>query len=152
MSTESQIQSSATPPRFQAEIGKVIVGHTDMSSTLIAVRRWHVLLSVPGLGKTLLIRARRGARHAVQSHQFTPDLMPADILGTNLVMDTDAGKRAFEFQRGPIFAHLILADEINRATPKPSPPCSKHAGKTGHAGGNSQARRTVLRHGHAKPD
>ena len=123
MSTESQIQSFRdTYAALQAEIGKVIVGHTAIvESTLIALfGGGHVLLEgVPGLGKTLLIRTLGEVLDMPFNRiQFTPDLMPADILGTNLVMDTDAGKRAFEFQRGPIFAHLILADEINRATPK----------------------------------
>ena len=123
MSTEQQIESFRdTYAALQAEIGKVIVGHTAIvESTLIALfGGGHVLLEgVPGLGKTLLIRTLGEVLDMPFNRiQFTPDLMPADILGTNLVMETDAGKRAFEFQRGPIFAHLILADEINRATPK----------------------------------
>ncbi|HTL57416.1 MAG TPA: AAA family ATPase, partial [Candidatus Limnocylindrales bacterium] len=73
----------------------------------------------PGLGKTMLVRTLAEALDLDFSRiQFTPDLMPADILGTNIVMETAGGRRQFEFQRGPIFAHLILADEINRATPK----------------------------------
>ena len=123
MSTESQIQSFRdTYAALQAEIGKVIVGHTAIvENTLIALfGGGHVLLEgVPGLGKTLLIRTLGEVLDMPFNRiQFTPDLMPADIPGTNLVMETDAGKRAFEFQRGPIFAHLVLADEINRATPK----------------------------------
>ena len=123
MNTELQIQSFRdTYAALQAEIGKVIVGHTAIvENTLIALfGGGHVLLEgVPGLGKTLLIRTLGEVLDMPFNRiQFTPDLMPADILGTNLVMETDAGKRAFEFQRGPIFAHLILADEINRATPK----------------------------------
>lgn len=123
MSTENQIQSFRTAyATLQAEIGKVLVGQTEVvENTLIALfSGGHVLLEgVPGLGKTLLIRTLGEVLDLSFSRiQFTPDLMPADILGTNLVMETDAGKRAFEFQRGPIFAHLILADEINRATPK----------------------------------
>ncbi|SVC92361.1 uncharacterized protein METZ01_LOCUS345215, partial [marine metagenome] len=80
----------------------------------------HVLLEgVPGLGKTLLVRTLSQVMDlSFNRIQFTPDLMPADVLGTNMVHETDDGKRAFEFQHGPIFAHLILADEINRATPK----------------------------------
>jgi MoxR-like ATPase len=80
----------------------------------------HVLLEgVPGLGKTLLVRTLSQVLDlAFNRIQFTPDLMPADILGTNIVMETPGGRREFEFQKGPIFAHLILADEINRATPK----------------------------------
>jgi len=92
-----------------------------VEGTLIALfAGGHVLLEgVPGLGKTLLVRTLGEALDLPFSRiQFTPDLMPADILGTNIVMETGGGKREFQFQRGPIFAHLILADEINRATPK----------------------------------
>jgi len=80
----------------------------------------HVLLEgVPGLGKTLLVRTLGEVLDLSFSRiQFTPDLMPADILGTNLVMENPDGRRQFEFQRGPVFAHLVLADEVNRATPK----------------------------------
>jgi MoxR-like ATPase len=74
---------------------------------------------VPGLGKTLLVRTLGEVLDLSFSRiQFTPDLMPADILGTNIVMEVPGGRREFQFQRGPIFAHLVLADEINRATPK----------------------------------
>src|SRR6186713_178267 len=123
MQTEEQIQSFRdTYAALQAEIGKVIVGHTDIvESTLIALfGGGHVLLEgVPGLGKTLLVRTLSEVLDLSFSRiQFTPDLMPADILGTNLVMETPEGRREFQFQRGPIFAHLVLADEINRATPK----------------------------------
>src|SRR6266576_3287959 len=104
------------------EIGRVIVGHDDIVHgvlTALFVGGHCLLEGVPGLGKTLLVRAMSQALELDFNRiQFTPDLMPADILGTNMVMETDAGRRAFEFQRGPIFAHLILADEINRATPK----------------------------------
>ena len=73
---------------------------------------------MPGLGKTLLVRTLAATLHATFSRiQFTPDLMPADIVGTNVIVE-DAGGKHFEFQRGPIFANIILADEINRATPK----------------------------------
>jgi MoxR-like ATPase len=80
----------------------------------------HVLLEgVPGLGKTLLVRTLSQVLHlSFNRIQFTPDLMPADILGTNIVMEVPGGGREFRFQKGPIFAHLLLADEINRATPK----------------------------------
>ena len=78
-----------------------------------------LLEGVPGLGKTLLVRTLSEVLDlSFNRIQFTPDLMPADILGTNIVMETPGGRREFQFQRGPIFAHLILADEINRATPK----------------------------------
>src|SRR5271163_4808454 len=107
---------------LRSEIGKVIVGHAQIvEGTLIALfAGGHVLLEgVPGLGKTLLVRTLSEVLDlSFNRIQFTPDLMPADILGTNMVMETAGGRREFEFQRGPIFAHLVLADEINRATPK----------------------------------
>ncbi len=80
----------------------------------------HALLEgVPGLGKTLLVRTLADAVALDFNRiQFTPDLMPADIIGTNVVMETPDGKRMFEFQRGPLFSQIVLADEINRATPK----------------------------------
>ena len=123
MNTEEQIAAFRQHyAALRAEIGKVIVGHDAIvEGTLIAVLAGgHVLLEgVPGLGKTLLVRTLSEVLDlSFNRIQFTPDLMPADILGTNMVMETAAGRREFEFQRGPIFAHLILADEINRATPK----------------------------------
>ncbi len=123
METEQQIESfRETYANLRAEIGKVIVGQENIvDSTLIALfAGGHVLLEgVPGLGKTLLVRTLGEVLDlSFNRIQFTPDLMPADILGTNLVMETPGGRREFQFQRGPIFAHLILADEINRATPK----------------------------------
>ncbi len=123
MNTEQQIATfRQTHADLRAEIGKVFVGHDAIvEGTLTALfAGGHVLLEgVPGLGKTLLVRTLSEVLDLSFSRiQFTPDLMPADILGTNLVMETPGGRREFEFQRGPIFAHLILADEINRATPK----------------------------------
>jgi MoxR-like ATPase len=106
---------------LQAEIGRVIVGQREIvDGTLAAlVAGGHVLLEgVPGLGKTMLVHTLADALHAEFSRvQFTPDLMPADLIGTNMVLDSATGKR-FEFQRGPLFANIVLADEINRATPK----------------------------------
>jgi len=123
MSVEAQIQEFGNAyASLRSEIGKVIVGHDAIvEGTLIAVfGGGHVLLEgVPGLGKTLLVRTLSEALDmSFNRIQFTPDLMPADILGTNIVMETPDGRREFQFQSGPIFAHLILADEINRATPK----------------------------------
>ena len=107
---------------LRSEIGKVIVGQEAIvDGTLNALfANGHVLLEgVPGLGKTLLVRTLSQVLDlSFNRVQFTPDLMPADVLGTNMVHETDEGKRVFEFQHGPIFAHLVLADEINRATPK----------------------------------
>jgi len=108
--------------RLRKEIGKVIVGQDDIvEGTLTGlIAGGHVLLEgVPGLGKTLLVRTLADALHLkFQRIQFTPDLMPADLIGTNVVMETPEGGRKFEFQRGPVFANVVLADEINRATPK----------------------------------
>jgi MoxR-like ATPase len=123
MNTEQAIASFRDRyATLRAEIGKVIVGHEAIvDSTLVALfAGGHVLLEgVPGLGKTLLVRTLSEVLDLSFSRiQFTPDLMPADILGTNIVMEVPGGRREFQFQRGPIFAHLILADEINRATPK----------------------------------
>jgi MoxR-like ATPase len=104
------------------EIGRVIVGHDEIVHgvlTCLFVGGHCLLEGVPGLGKTLLVRTLSEALHLDFSRiQFTPDLMPADILGTNMVMETPDGKRVFEFQSGPIFTQICLADEINRATPK----------------------------------
>jgi MoxR-like ATPase len=123
MSIEEPIQNvRETYAGLRAEIGKVIVGQDAIvEGTLSALfAGGHVLLEgVPGLGKTLLVRTLSEVLDLSFSRiQFTPDLMPADILGTNIVMEVPGGRREFQFQRGPIFAHLILADEINRATPK----------------------------------
>ncbi len=112
--------------KFQAlrdQIGKVIVGHREVVDGVLTALLvgGHVLLEgVPGLGKTYLIRTLAQAVDLKFSRiQFTPDLMPADIIGTTIISEDPAtGKRAFEFQNGPLFAQIILADEINRATPK----------------------------------
>jgi MoxR-like ATPase len=107
---------------LRSEVGKVIVGHEEIvDGTLTAlIAGGHVLLEgVPGLGKTLLVRTLADALHLkFQRIQFTPDLMPADLIGTNVVLETPEGGRRFEFQAGPVFSNLVLADEINRATPK----------------------------------
>ena len=105
------------------EIAKAIVGHDDIVDGVLTALfvGGHVLIEgVPGLGKTYLIRTLAEAVHLEFSRiQFTPDLMPADIIGTTIISeDPGTGRRSFEFQRGPLFAQIILADEINRATPK----------------------------------
>ncbi len=111
--------------RYQAlkdEIGRVIVGHDEIVHgvlTCLFVGGHCLIEGVPGLGKTLLIRTLATALDLDFSRiQFTPDLMPADILGTNMIVETPEGKRVFEFQKGPIFTQICLADEVNRATPK----------------------------------
>jgi MoxR-like ATPase len=107
---------------IEAEIAKVIVGQQavvrDVLICVLAGR--HALLEgVPGLGKTQLIRTLADALSLEFSRiQFTPDLMPSDITGTNVMEDTEDGRKVFRFQAGPIFSNLVLADEINRATPK----------------------------------
>jgi MoxR-like ATPase len=126
--TEKEVEQQCRDFRemFEAlrrEIGKVIVGHEEIvDSVLISLfGGGHVLLEgVPGLGKTLLVRTLSQVFSLeFRRIQFTPDLMPADIVGTNIVMeDPGSGRRQFQFQKGPIFGQIILADEINRATPK----------------------------------
>jgi len=113
----------ATFGQLRNEIGKVMVGQQAVvDAVLVALfAGGNVLLEgVPGLGKTLLVRTLATTLHLPFSRiQFTPDLMPADVIGTNIVSeDPETGRRSFEFQQGPIFAQIVLADEINRATPK----------------------------------
>jgi MoxR-like ATPase len=107
---------------LEAEIGKVIVGQPEIVRGVLTCLfvGGHVLLEgVPGLGKTLLIRTLAAALDMKFSRiQFTPDLMPSDIVGTNIISENPDGKRQFQFQAGPLFAQMVLADEINRATPK----------------------------------
>lgn len=108
---------------LRTEIGKVMVGQQAVVDAVLVClfAKGNVLLEgVPGLGKTLLVRTLATTLHLPFNRiQFTPDLMPADVIGTNIVSeDHDTGRRSFEFQRGPIFAQVLLADEINRATPK----------------------------------
>jgi len=104
------------------EVSRIIVGNQDnivgIMSCLLA--RGHVLLEgIPGIGKTKLVQTLADVLHLKFSRiQFTPDLMPGDIVGTTVVRETEAGRKLLEFQPGPIFANLVLADEINRATPK----------------------------------
>src|SRR5256886_2130030 len=107
--------------RLEAEVQKVIVGNSDViRKVLIAFfAGGHVLLEgVPGLGKTLLVKSLSQALGmSFKRIQFTPDLMPSDIVGTEVLTESN-GRREFQFKKGPIFAHVVLADEINRATPK----------------------------------
>lgn len=108
--------------RIVTEVGKVIVGQADVVRHVLicVIAGRHALLEgVPGLGKTMLIRTLADVLDLKFSRiQFTPDMMPADITGTDIMQENTEGHREFVFQAGPIFANLILADEINRATPK----------------------------------
>ena len=111
--------------RYQSvykQLGRVIVGHSDIVHgvlTCLFVGGHCLLEGVPGLGKTLLVRTLAETLNLDFSRiQFTPDLMPADILGTNMIVEDQSGHREFQFQKGPIFTQICLADEINRATPK----------------------------------
>ena len=120
-----QAQAEQFRRRFAAvreQIGRVIVGHSDIIDgvlTAIFVGGHCLLEGVPGLGKTMLIRTLSDTMNLDFNRiQFTPDLMPSDILGTNMIVENSEGRRAFEFQKGPIFTQICLADEINRATPK----------------------------------
>ena len=115
-------QAVAQLDRVRSEIAKIIVGQQDIVDGVLIclLAGGHVLLEgVPGLGKTTLLRTLGRVLHLRYSRiQFTPDLMPADIVGSVMIETDDRGARALKFQPGPIFANLVLADEINRATPK----------------------------------
>jgi len=127
MSTNSEMQQKLEQFRrdfkaLQLEIGKRIVGQKDVVEAALGalVVGGHVLLEgLPGMGKTQLVRSlAEVVELTFQRIQCTPDLMPADVIGTYVVMETPQGRRTFEFQRGPLFANIVLADQINRTTPK----------------------------------
>src|SRR5690348_18250423 len=124
MTSEDQIQSFRNAySALRAEIGKVIVGHDAIvEGTLISLfAGGHVLLEgVPGLGKTLLVRTLSQVLDlAFNRIEVTPDLMPSDLIGTNIIMEAPDGKRVFTVQPGPMFDKRVLAAEIKRATPRP---------------------------------
>jgi len=118
--TPEEYRETATA--IEAQVGRVIVGQKELvRQTLVTLLAGGnaLLEGVPGLGKTMLVRTLSQAVDCAFSRiQFTPDLMPADIVGTNLIVEDEDGHRQFQFEPGPIFANLVLADEINRATPK----------------------------------
>ncbi|MGE5488079.1 MAG: AAA family ATPase [bacterium] len=123
MQTEAVVKSAAARlDRVRKEIGKVIVGQQHVIDGVLTclLSGGHVLLEgVPGLGKTTLLRTLARALHLKYSRiQFTPDLMPADIVGSMMIETDERGAKSLRFQPGPVFANLVLADEINRATPK----------------------------------
>ncbi|HEX8295008.1 MAG TPA: MoxR family ATPase [Chthoniobacteraceae bacterium] len=120
---EAKVQQFKTSfGRIRDEMGRMMVGQQEIVEGVLAAffAGGHVLLEgVPGLGKTMLVRTLADAVNLKFSRvQFTPDLMPADIVGTNIINEDEHGRKAFQFQAGPIFANIVLADEINRATPK----------------------------------
>ncbi len=123
MGAEAKLRDAvANLDRIRQEIGKVIVGHQDVVDGVLIclLSGGHVLLEgVPGLGKTTLLRTLSRVLHLKYSRiQFTPDLMPADIVGSMVIETDERGAKSLRFQPGPVFANLVLADEINRATPK----------------------------------
>ena len=129
---------------LRRQIQRRIVGHHDLVDGILAclLSSGHVLLEgVPGLGKTLLVKTLSDALQLEFARiQFTPDLMPADIIGTQVVLQDDEGRRHFQFRQGPVFTQLLLADEINRATPKTQSALLEAmeekrvtVGRTGHA-------------------
>ena len=122
LNEDSLRQSVAKLNRVRQEIAKVIVGQQEVVDGVLIclLSGGHVLLEgVPGLGKTTLLRTLSRVLHLKYSRiQFTPDLMPGDIVGSMMIETDDRGSKGMRFQPGPIFAHLVLADEINRATPK----------------------------------
>jgi MoxR-like ATPase len=123
MSAAAQVESFVRAfTGLRAEVEKLIVGQTEIITGVLTgmFAGGHVLLEgVPGLGKTLLVKTlAQSLDLSFARVQFTPDLMPADILGTNIVVEDASGGKHFQYQPGPLFAHIVLADEINRATPK----------------------------------
>jgi MoxR-like ATPase len=120
--TQSITDFQQTVRRIESEMAKAVVGHEDLVRNILIAffAGGHVLIEgVPGTGKTLIVRSLAEVLNlSFNRIQFTVDLMPADITGTRMVMDRDDGRREFVFVEGPVFAHVLLGDEINRSTPK----------------------------------
>ena len=141
-----------------AELGKVIIGQREVIEQILAAifTRGHVLLvGVPGLAKTLMVSSIAQILDVgFKRIQFTPDLMPSDITGTNVLEEPEAGRRAFRFVQGPIFANIILADEINRTPPKTQAALLQAMQEREVTVGQEtlQPARPLLRHRHAEPD
>src|SRR3954469_22597319 len=116
------VEFQRTIGELREEVGKMIVGNREVVDGVLTcmLAGSHALLEgVPGLGKTMLVRTMAEALELQFSRiQFTPDMMPADIIGTTVIDESTSGQKSFSFRKGPIFANIILADEINRATPK----------------------------------
>ena len=154
--TEQQyVEMSTKLQQVKEEIHRFIVGQEEaIDYTLYAVLAdGHALLEgLPGLGKTMLIRTISEVLDLSFSRiQFTPDLMPADITGTSMIERTPDGKQQFTFQPGPIFSQMVLADEINRATPKPKVPCWKQWEKNGNNIRDTKNGETIFRAGNSNP-
>jgi MoxR-like ATPase len=119
---QALLEFASTARQLETAVQTVVIGQAEVvrETTIALLAGGHVLLEgVPGLGKTLLVRTLAAALNLSFSRvQFTPDLMPADITGTTILREDERGGRSFAFQPGPLFAHLVLADEVNRATPK----------------------------------
>jgi MoxR-like ATPase len=142
---------------LKSEIARVIVGQEEVveGALLALMAGGHVLLEgVPGLGKTLLVRTLGEATGLKFARvQFTPDLMPADIVGTNIIVEGETGEKMFRFQPGPVFTNLLLADEINRATPKTQSALleSMQERQVTVGGKDSRARKNFFRARHSEP-
>ena len=144
--------------KMKDELAKVIIGQDNVVDEMLMciLSRGHgLLMGVPGLAKTLMVNSLSKIMSLDFSRiQFTPDLMPSDITGTEILQDGEAGRRQFEFVKGPIFANIILADEINRTPPKTQSALleamQEHRVTTG--GEHRASAAAVLCVGHAKPD
>ena len=140
------------------QLRRVVIGQTDVIEQILAAifTRGHCLLvGVPGLAKTLMVSSIAQILDvSFKRIQFTPDLMPSDITGTTILDENEQGQREFRFVKGPIFANIVLADEINRTPPKTQAALLQAMQeRAGHRrAGNLQPARPVLRHRHAEPD